>query len=304
MIEKLLIANRGEIAIRIMRTAANLGIQTLAIYSKDDADSLHVFRADEAVCIDGEGAAAYLDSETIVSLAKDNACDAIHPGYGFLSENADFATACSDKGIAFVGPTPETLRLFGDKGEAREFAISQDVPVLKGTQGATSQSEAAEFLQQQSGAPVILKAISGGGGRGVRIVADAGDLEAAYTQSAREAASAFGNDALYVEEYMQEARHIEVQILGDGTGRVTALGERDCSLQRRHQKIIEIAPAPGLEPDLRERIIEAAVKLAKAAAYRLNFWLIPRREDLSLWRRMLACRLNIQSRKKYSVLIW
>lgn len=268
MISKLLIANRGEIAIRIMRSAANLDIRTVAIYSKDDADSLHAFRADEAVLLEGEGAAAYLDAMQIIDLARANDCTAIHPGYGFLSENADFARACSNAGLKFIGPSSETLALFGDKAEARKFAAGHDIPILTGTAEPTSLEQATKFLQDLNGGKMILKAIAGGGGRGVRIVENSEQLASAFAQSSREAKAAFANGNLYVEEYMSNARHIEVQVFGDEHGELIHLGERDCSLQRRHQKIIEIAPAPDLNSDLREKIIAAAVKLAAAADYR------------------------------------
>jgi len=267
MISKLLIANRGEIAIRIMRTATNLDIRTVAIYSKDDGDSLHAYRADEALLLEGQGAAAYLDATQIIELARVNDCDAIHPGYGFLSENAAFARACGNTGIRFIGPTPDTLALFGDKAQARKFAASHDIPVPKGTTAPTGLDQATKFLQDQGDGKIILKAIAGGGGRGVRIVENVEQLASAFTQCSREAKAAFGNDNLYVEEYLSNARHIEVQVLGDEHGELIHLGERDCSLQRRHQKIIEIAPAPELDSNLRDKIIAAAVKLAAAADY-------------------------------------
>ena len=268
MINKLLIANRGEIAIRIMRSAARLDIRTVAIYSNDDSDSLHAFRADEAVLLEGEGAAAYLDAMQIIGLAKANDCDSIHPGYGFLSENSDFALACSNAGLNFIGPTSDTLALFGDKAEARKFAASHDIPILTGTAEPTSLEQATKFLQSLGGGKMILKAIAGGGGRGVRIVENIEQLASAFVQSSREAKAAFANEGLYVEEYLSNARHIEVQVLGDEHGKLIHLGERDCSLQRRHQKVIEIAPAPDLNGDLRDKIIAAAVKLAAAADYR------------------------------------
>lgn len=268
MISKLLIANRGEIAIRIMRTASNLNIRTVAIYSEDDGDSLHAYRADEALLLAGKGAAAYLDATQIIEVAKANDCDAIHPGYGFLSENADFALACRNAGIHFVGPTADTLALFGNKAQARRFAASHDVPVPRGTTEPTNLEQATKFLQGQDGGKIILKAVAGGGGRGVRIVENVEQLTSAFAQCSREAKVAFGNDNLYVEEYLSSARHIEVQVLGDGHGGLIHLGERDCSLQRRHQKIIEIAPAPGLDSKLRDNIIACALKLAAASDYR------------------------------------
>jgi acetyl/propionyl-CoA carboxylase alpha subunit/acetyl-CoA carboxylase carboxyltransferase component len=267
MVEKLLIANRGEIAIRIMRSAANLGIGTVAIHSRDDSDSLHAYRADESCSLEQEGAAAYLDIDAIVALARTNGCDAVHPGYGFLSENADFALACEAEGIHFIGPAAATLKLFGDKVRARKFAREQGVAVLAGTNEATSLDQARQFLSESDGAAMMIKAVAGGGGRGVRIVEDTAQLESAFNQSAREAGNAFASDALYVEEYMPRARHIEVQILGDLAGEVVHLGERDCSLQRRHQKVLEIAPAPFIDGDLRNQILDAAVRLARAAEY-------------------------------------
>ncbi len=267
MFRKLLIANRGEIAVRIMRTAHNLDIETVAIYSTDDSQALHVFRADEAVELTGTGVAAYLDIEQIVSVAKQTGCDAVHPGYGMLSENAAFALACKDADLQYIGPSVAALQLFGDKSAARQLAIRNDVPVLRGTEQATSMEQAQAFMSALEGAAMIIKAVSGGGGRGVRVVEQASDLDEAYERSRSEAAKAFGNDALYVEEYFGNARHIEVQILGDNHGNVIALGERDCTLQRRHQKIVEIAPAPYLDDALRARIIEAAVTLARAADY-------------------------------------
>lgn len=267
MFERLLVANRGEIAIRIMRTAAGLGVETVAIYSRDDAASLHAFRADEAVALDGEGAAAYLDIDAIVEVAKRTGCDAIHPGYGFLSENSEFASRCESAGIAFVGPDPKTLSLLGDKGAARKVARDHDVPVLAGTEAATTLEEAHAFFDAlEGGDAMIIKAIAGGGGRGVRIVTDKAGLGDAFERCANEAAAAFGSGDLYVEQFMAGARHIEVQVLGDGTD-VMHLGERDCSIQRRHQKIVEIAPAPALDDELREEILGAAVRLAAATGY-------------------------------------
>lgn len=267
LFSKLLVANRGEIAIRIMRTAANLGIPTLGVYSQGDSDSLHAFRADESVLLSGEGAAAYLNVDNIISTAKENGCDAVHPGYGFLSEQALFASACEAEGIKFVGPSARSLALFGDKVSARKFAMDHGVPVLSGTSESTSLEAAQRFFEQLDGRAMMIKASAGGGGRGVRIVSDIDELESAFSQCAREARSAFGNDALYVEEYMSHARHIEVQILGDKFGEVIHLGERDCSLQRRHQKIIEMTPAPHLSSDLRNKLVNAALTLAKSAQY-------------------------------------
>ncbi|MEX2326626.1 MAG: biotin carboxylase N-terminal domain-containing protein, partial [Pseudomonadales bacterium] len=268
MFKRLLIANRGEIAIRIMRTAVNLGITTVAVYSKDDKDSLHAYRADESIQLDGEGAAAYLDIDGVIDAALRAKCDAIHPGYGFLSENAAFAKQCQQANITFIGPSHEALALFGDKGAARQLAIETDIPVLDGTSQATTLEEAKTFFKQLGkGNAMIIKALAGGGGRGVRIITDAADLDDAFERCAHEAQAAFGNGSLYVEQFMPNARHIEVQVLGDMNGNVIQLGERDCSIQRRHQKIIEIAPAPDLAADLKAEIHAAAVALSTAAGY-------------------------------------
>ncbi|MEE2775371.1 MAG: carboxyl transferase domain-containing protein [Acidobacteriota bacterium] len=265
-ITKVLIANRGEIAIRVARATAELGIESVAIYPVDDEHSLHVRRAAAAVALDGVGAAAYLDGPQIVERALGCGCDAVHPGYGFLSESAEFATTCHEAGLVFVGPTPELLALFGDKARARAVAVDNDVPVLEGTTEATTLEGAGEFLASLGGAAMIVKAVAGGGGRGVRVVRAAGELEEAWSRCASEARAAFGSDELYVERFLERARHVEVQVLGDGES-VRHLGERDCSLQRRHQKLVEIAPAPGLPDGLRSRIHSAAVRLATAVGY-------------------------------------
>jgi len=265
--QKLLIANRGEIAVRIARAAADLGINSVAIYSEDDAASLHVRKADESIALTGRGPRAYLDIEQIVELAKKAGVDAIHPGYGFLSENAAFARTTEAAGVTFVGPTPETLEAFGDKVRARTLAQSCDVPVLEGVGPVDAAAARAFFSDLPHGRFMMIKAVSGGGGRGTRLVRDSGGIEEALDRAASEAASAFGDPALYVEEYLPHARHIEVQVIGDGVS-VSHLWERECSLQRRHQKIIEVAPSPGLHPDLRRRILDAAVRMARAVSYR------------------------------------
>jgi acetyl/propionyl-CoA carboxylase alpha subunit/acetyl-CoA carboxylase carboxyltransferase component len=264
-VKKLLIANRGEIAVRIARTAAEMGIATVAVYSEDDAASLHTRKADEAVGLKGSGPAAYLDIAQMVAVAKDAGCDAVHPGYGFLSENAAFARACEAAGIAFVGPTPETLELFGDKGRARALAQQCGVPVLAGTDGPTSLEEAKAFFAKHG--PVMVKAVAGGGGRGMRPVETAAELESAFQRCASEAKAAFGNGDLYVERFLPEARHIEVQIVGDGAS-VSHLWDRECSLQRQRQKVVEIAPADMLPMALRERLFADGVALGEAAGYR------------------------------------
>ncbi|MBT4690201.1 MAG: ATP-grasp domain-containing protein [Rhodospirillaceae bacterium] len=266
-ITKLLIANRGEIAIRVQRAAAALDIPTVAIYSEDDAQSLHVFRADKAHSLAGVGAQSYLDIDLVIAAAKATGCDGVHPGYGFLSENAAFARACEDAGLCFVGPSPDVLEKLGDKVKARNLAAQAGIPVLSGSMEAVDLAGAQAFRDELQGGALIIKAVSGGGGRGVRVVGAGDDLEAAVTRAASEAAAAFGDGSLYVERYLPRARHIEVQIIGDAAGNVRHLGERDCSIQRRHQKILEIAPAPGLDKDLRTAILDAAVTLAQALEY-------------------------------------
>lgn len=264
----LLIANRGEIAIRIMRAAAEMGIHTVAVFSEDDAQSLHTRKADEARPLRGAGAAAYLDVEQIIVTAKEAGCDAIHPGYGFLSENAAFAQRCAEAGITFVGPRAEVLALFGDKVQARALAERCKTPVLPGTSGPTSLEQARDFFSSLgTGGAMMIKAVAGGGGRGMRAVFQLQDLDDAYTRCQSEALQSFGNGDVYVEQLLPRARHIEVQILGDGTGAVSHLGERECSIQRRHQKIVEVAPSPGLPPGLRARLTAAAVHLAETVRY-------------------------------------
>jgi acetyl/propionyl-CoA carboxylase alpha subunit/acetyl-CoA carboxylase carboxyltransferase component len=266
--KKLLIANRGEIAIRIARAAADAGIATVAIHPADDALSLHVRAADEAVEIPGRGARAYLDIDAVVTAAKGAACDAVHPGYGFLSENAAFAKACADAGLTFVGPKPAALELFGDKVAARQLAKRYGVPIIAGTSGPSSLEEiTAFFTSLGSNAAIVIKAMAGGGGRGMRVVEKASDLAEAYARCQSEAKAAFGFDGVYAERLIRQARHIEVQIIGDRHGAISHLWERECTIQRRHQKLVEVAPSPSLSDPLRGRIIDAARQLAAAAAY-------------------------------------
>ena len=264
----LLIANRGEVAIRIARAAADLGLRTVAVYSEDDAASLHTRVADESRALPGGGARSYLDADAIIAAAVATGCDAIHPGYGFLAERGDFARLCADEGITFVGPNVEHLELFGDKTRARTAAIAADVPVLRGLDHAVSLQAAREFFESL-GADVgmMIKAIAGGGGRGTRVVNNASELESAFARCQSEAKAAFGLADVYVEEFISRARHIEVQILGDHGGSIIHLGERECSIQRRHQKVIEVAPAPNLDDDLRTQIIDAAVRFAEKESY-------------------------------------
>lgn len=263
---KLLIANRGEIALRVLRAARDLDIATVAVYSQDDAGSRHRALADEALPLDGSGPSAYIDIAAIVAAARAAGCDAIHPGYGFLSERADFAQACIDAGIAFIGPKVEHLALFGDKGRALRLAVDCDVPVMPSTAGGASLDEIERFFDAQHGNGVVIKAVGGGGGRGMRVVRRREDLAEAYARCQSEARAAFGVDAVYAERLVPRARHIEVQIAGDGID-VIALGERDCTLQRRFQKLVEIAPSPVLKPALRARIIDAALTLARRVGY-------------------------------------
>ena len=268
-IESLLVANRGEIAIRVMRAAGELGIRTVAVHSEDDANNLHTRKADAVRPLEGRGVAPYLDIEQLVAAARQAGCDAVHPGYGFLAESAAFARACEGAGLTFVGPSPETLDLFGAKTQARALAQEHDVPIVPGLSHAVTVEEAqAFFADLPEGAGMLIKAVAGGGGRGMRTVAEASEIDAAFARCASEAGQAFGDASLYVERWIPRARHIEVQIAGDADGAVTHFGERDCSIQRRHQKLIEIAPAPALAPDLRERITAAAVHLARVSGYR------------------------------------
>ncbi|MFO1082987.1 MAG: carboxyl transferase domain-containing protein [Reyranellaceae bacterium] len=277
--QKLLVANRGEIAIRIFRSAADLGMGSIAIYPADDSASLHVEKADAAIALPGRGVAAYLDGAAILRVAQEAGATAIHPGYGFLSENASFARACAEAGVTFVGPTPAILELFGDKHRARQLARSVGVPTLPGTAAPTTLDEARAFMAELgaelgakpgaglgSDAAVMVKAVAGGGGRGMRPVLAIGELEEAFTRCRSEATAAFGSGDLYVEQLVRRARHIEVQVIGDGT-EVTHLWERDCSLQRQRQKLVEFAPAPNLDAGVRRRLLEAALTLARAAHY-------------------------------------
>src|SRR4051812_34463954 len=265
---KLLIANRGEIAIRIARAAADAGLASVAIYPHDDAQSLHVRIADEAQEIPGRGARAYLDIDGVIGAAKAAGCDALHPGYGFLSENADLARRCADEGITFVGPSPAALQLFGDKVAAKQLAKRCGVPIIAGTTGPSTLEEVkAFFTSLGSNAAVMIKAMAGGGGRGMRVVERAADLDDAYARCQSEARAAFGSDGVYVERLIRNARHVEVQIIGDRHGDISQLWERECTIQRRNQKLVEVAPSPSLSNQLRCRIVDAAKQLAVEARY-------------------------------------
>ncbi|WP_298184423.1 carboxyl transferase domain-containing protein [uncultured Pseudomonas sp.] len=261
----LLIANRGEIAIRIARAASELGIRSVAVYAEDDAASLHLRQADSAVALRGRGVAAYLDMDQLIAIALAEGCDAVHPGYGFLAENAEFARRCQAVGLCFVGPSAEVLQLFGDKAAARELAERCNVPLVAGINQAISLEQAHAFLTEHGA--VMLKALAGGGGRGMRPVLTPAELDEAFARCQSEARAAFGNDALYIEQLVSRARHIEIQVLGDATGAVSHLWERDCSLQRRQQKLVEIAPSPDLPAETRASMIDAALQLASAARY-------------------------------------
>ena len=273
--KKVLALNRGEIAIRIFRAANELGMRTVAVYSQEDRLSLHRFKADEAFLIgDGSGGRrklgpvqAYLDVEGIVALAKDKEVDFIHPGYGFLSENPALARACEAAGITFIGPSAGILDLLGDKTAARRLAEKAGIPVIPGTAKPVTKPAEAEKAAQRIGFPLIIKAAFGGGGRGMRVVEAASELKGLLEEATAEALAAFGNGAVFLERFIRRPRHIEVQILGDKHGNIVHLYERDCSVQRRHQKVVEVAPAVSLDRVVRDDITAAAVKLCKAANY-------------------------------------
>ncbi len=267
--QRVLVANRGEIAIRVFRACTELGINTVAIYSEEDSFSLHRSKADEAYLIgkDKGPVEAYLDIDGIISLAIEKNVDAIHPGYGFLSENPDLARACIDAGISFIGPPPEVTELMGDKAAARRLATRSGVPIVPGTEGFVENDEQAIKFSRGAGFPVIIKAAHGGGGRGIRINYDQKSLIENLPQVRSEAKAAFGSDAVLLEKYIENPKHVEVQVLGDQYGNVIHLFERDCSVQRRHQKVTELAPALTLDRDLKERIYDAALRLSNAANY-------------------------------------
>jgi acetyl-CoA carboxylase biotin carboxylase subunit len=265
---KILIANRGEIALRIVRACRELGIETVAVYSEADRESLHVRFADDDVCIGPAPARdSYLRIPRLIAAAEITGADAIHPGYGFLAENAEFAETCAASGIAFIGPTPHQIRTMGDKAAARAAMIANDVPVVPGTPGPVEDVDEALGYAVKMGFPVIIKAAAGGGGKGMRVARDADDFARSFQLARSEALSAFGNGSVYVEKYLERPRHVEFQILGDTHGTVIHLGERDCSVQRRHQKLVEESPCPAMTPELRKRMGDAAVKGAKAIDY-------------------------------------
>lgn len=268
MIKKILVANRGEIAVRIIRACQEMNIETVAVYSTVDEEALHVQLADEAVCIGSPlPKNSYLHIENIISAAVLTGCDALHPGFGFLSENAKFADICKKCGIRFIGPDGDMIRLMGDKATAREMMIKAHVPVVPGSEGTIDTPEEGIIVANKIGYPVILKASAGGGGRGMRIVWREDELERAFKSASSEAKNAFGDGSMYIEKYILHPRHIEFQILGDAYGNIIHLGERDCSLQRRHQKVLEESPSPFLSKELREKMGETAVLAAKSVGY-------------------------------------
>jgi acetyl-CoA carboxylase biotin carboxylase subunit len=268
MFKKILIANRGEIALRVIRTCREMGIKTVAVYSTADKDSLHVKFADEAVCI-GKPASAdsYLNVPHIMAAAEITNADAIHPGYGFLAENAKFSQICADHGIKFIGPTPEMINKMGDKITAKDTMIKAGVPVVPGGEGLLESVDEAKLLAKVVGYPVILKATAGGGGKGMRVVWNESEIEKAYSAAKQEAAASFKNDGIYMEKFVEEPRHIEIQVAGDQYGTVCHMSERDCSIQRRHQKLVEESPSPFMTPELRKKMGEAAIKAASAINY-------------------------------------
>ena len=268
-LQRVLIANRGEIALRVIRACRKAGLETVAVHSDADANSTHLWAADQSVCI---GPAAplqsYLNGDAILHVARATGCDGIHPGYGFLAENAAFATGCEDNGIIFIGPAAASIRIMGDKAEARRAAMRLGLPVVPGSEDSFTAAAAAADALQDIGFPVLLKARSGGGGRGMRVVETADTFEGLFQQATAEAAAAFGDGGVYLERYFSRVRHVEVQVLGDGQGRAVHLWERDCSIQRRHQKLVEEALSPALDAPTREAICTAAVDLTKGIDYR------------------------------------
>ena len=268
MFEKVLVANRGEIALRVIRACREMGIRTVAVYSQADAESLHVKLADEAFCIGPAPAArSYLHIPALISTAVVTGADAIHPGYGFLAENANFAQICADHRVKFIGPSVHAINSMGDKSTARDIMRKAGVPVVPGTEGLVEDEREAFSIAEEIGFPVIIKATAGGGGKGMRVARDAAELSRALSAAGTEAAAAFGNAGVYIEKYLKPIRHIEIQVMADSHGNVIHLGERDCSVQRRHQKLIEEAPSPAMTPETRAKMGDAAVKAAKNIAY-------------------------------------
>ena len=268
MFKKVLIANRGEIALRVIRACRELGLETVAVYSEADHESLHVRFADDEVCIwPPPSRLSYLKIPAIIAAAEITGADAIHPGYGFLAESAEFADACHNSNITFIGPTPEQIRQMGDKAAARRLAQELGIPVVPGSPGPVAELDEALGIAREIGYPVIIKAAAGGGGRGMRVAADPDGFAQAFQLARNEALGAFNNADVYLEKYLERPRHVEFQILGDQHGRVLHLGERDCSIQRRHQKLIEEAPSPGLDQELRDAVGQAAIRAAQKIGY-------------------------------------
>ncbi len=268
MFQKLLIANRGEIALRVIRACREMGVQSVAVYSEADADSMHVQLADEAYCVGKPRSAdSYLKIDQIIAAAEVGNVDAVHPGYGFLAENAHFNEVCRSSGFEFIGPSPEAMEKLGDKNTARSMAIANDVPVVPGSDGLVEDDSTAAEIAREIGYPVLIKATAGGGGKGMRVAEDEDSLLTALNQARTEALAAFGNGGVYLERYVGNPRHIEVQVIADNHGNVCHLFERDCSVQRRHQKLIEEAPSPNLPADRRQAICEAAVRMIRGAEY-------------------------------------
>ena len=268
MFKKILIANRGEIALRVIRTCKEMGIKTVAVYSTADAESLHVRFADEAVCVGpGPSSDSYLNIPNIIAAAEITNADAIHPGYGFLSENAKFSKICGENGIKFIGASPEMIEGMGDKAAAKETMKKAGVPTIPGSDGLIDDFAHCKTLAKEIGFPVMLKATAGGGGRGMRLVWKASELENAWDSARQESAAAFGNDGMYMEKFIEDPRHIEIQIIGDSTGKACHLSERDCSIQRRHQKLVEETPSPFMTDELREAMGKAAVQAAESVKY-------------------------------------
>ena len=268
MFEKILIANRGEIAVRIIRACRNMGIRSVAVYSKEDQDSLHVQLADQRICI-GEGPAKnnYLNMDQIIMAAKNMGADAIHPGYGFLSENSEFVRRCKENGIAFIGPEADVIDRMGNKSHARKTMMDAGVPVVPGTREPVYDAEVGKKLAKEIGYPVMIKASSGGGGKGMRVAENEDEFEFQFGMAQRESANAFGDDTMYIERYMQNPRHVEIQIMADSFGNVVALGDRDCSVQRNHQKLIEESPSPAVSDEMRAEMNKYAILAAKTVGY-------------------------------------
>ncbi|GAK11791.1 LOW QUALITY PROTEIN: biotin carboxylase of acetyl-CoA carboxylase [Geomicrobium sp. JCM 19039] len=268
MMNKVLIANRGEIAVRIIRACREMNIETVAVYSEADRESLHTVMADEAIVLVPHAAAeSYLKKTNIIATALKTGCDAIHPGYGFLAENAEFAEICEDHGLVFIGPSPNAINKMGDKAMARDTMRNAGVPIVPGSDGLVEEDDEAVLIAEKIGYPVIIKATAGGGGKGMRVAYHQEELERSLAMAKREALANFGNGGIYIEKFIEEPRHVEIQIVGDRFGNAVHFGERDCSIQRRHQKLIEEAPSPALNEDIREKMGQAAVSAAKAVAY-------------------------------------